>query len=153
MWTTAGGGRLTDAMAKNVASAATCGSFWRHPSSCCPRAGATDGPSATRSTAPLRRGCRQPRYGRVMLDRIVVINEDTEERGGAAAVALTSVHLLRRRGIPVTVLSSDGGSETLVQLGAQTVALGGRHIMSGNRVAAALRGLYDAGTGGAVSGL
>ena len=86
-----------------------------------------------------------------MLDRIVVINDDTEERGGAAAVALTSVHLLRRRGIPVTVLSSDGGSETLVQLGAQTVALGGRHIMSGNRVAAALRGLYDAGTGGAVS--
>jgi glycosyltransferase involved in cell wall biosynthesis len=39
-----------------------------------------------------------------------------------------------------------------VQLGAETVAVGGQHIMSGNRAAAALRGLYDAGTGGAVAG-
>jgi glycosyltransferase involved in cell wall biosynthesis len=86
-----------------------------------------------------------------MLDRVVVINDDTEERGGAAAVALASVRLLRQRGVPVTVLSSDGGSTALVQLGADAVALGGQHIMSGNRAAAALRGLYDAGTGAAVA--
>jgi glycosyltransferase involved in cell wall biosynthesis len=87
-----------------------------------------------------------------MLDRVVVINDDTEERGGAAVVALASVRLLRRRGVPVTVLSSDGGNAALVQLGAETVALGGRNIMSGSRSAAALRGLYDASTGEAVAG-
>src|SRR4029077_13331583 len=52
---------------------------------------------------------------------------------------------------PVTVLSSDGGNADLLQLGAETVAVGGRNIMSGSRAAAALRGLYDAGTGGAVA--
>jgi glycosyltransferase involved in cell wall biosynthesis len=86
-----------------------------------------------------------------MLDRVVVINDDTEERGGAAVIALASVRLLRQRGVPVTVLSSDGGNADLLQLGAETVAVGGRNIMSGSRAAAALRGLYDAGTGGAVA--
>src|SRR3979411_2857300 len=83
-----------------------------------------------------------------MLDRVVVINDDTEESGGAAAVAIASVRLLRERQVPVTVLSGDGGNATLAQLGAETVAIGGQHIMSGNRAAAALRGLDDAGTGG-----
>ena len=87
-----------------------------------------------------------------MLDRVVVINDDTEERGGAAVVALGSARLLRQRGVPVTVLSSDGGNAALLQLGAETVALGGQNIMSGSRVAAALRGLYDTGTRDAVSG-
>ena len=87
-----------------------------------------------------------------MLDRVVVINDDTQERGGAAAVALASVRLLRQRDVPVTVLSSDGGSAGLVQLGAEAAALGGQHILNGNRAAAALRGLYDAATGGAAAG-
>ncbi len=86
-----------------------------------------------------------------MLDRVVVINDDTTESGGAAAVALASVRLLREREVPVTVLSGDGGSAALAQLGAETVALGGQHIMSGNRAAAALRGLYDASTGTALA--
>jgi hypothetical protein len=87
-----------------------------------------------------------------MLDRVVIINDDAEESGGAAVVALASVRLLRERGVPVTVLSGDGGGAALVQFGAETVAVGGQHIMSGNRAAAALRGLYDASTGGAVAG-
>ena len=86
-----------------------------------------------------------------MLDRVVIINDDTEESGGAAAVALASVRLLRERRVPVTVLSGDVGSAALEELGADTVALGGQHIMSGNRAAAALRGLYDAGTGTALA--
>jgi len=49
-----------------------------------------------------------------MLDRVVVINDDTEESGGAAAVALASVRLLRERRVPVTVLSGDGGSAALL---------------------------------------
>jgi glycosyltransferase involved in cell wall biosynthesis len=89
--------------------------------------------------------------GGVMLDRVVIINDDTEESGGAAAVALASVRLLREREVPVTVLSGDGGSTALEELGAETVALGGQHIMSGNRAAAALRGLYDAATGTALA--
>jgi hypothetical protein len=66
-------------------------------------------------------------------------------------VALASVRLLRERRVPVTVLSGDVGSAALEEFGAETVAIGGQHIMSGNQTAAALRGLYDANTGTALS--
>jgi len=85
-----------------------------------------------------------------MLDRIVVINDDIQESGGASAVALASVRLLARQGVPVTVLSGDD-SGAASQPEANTVTLGGRHIMSGKRAAAALRGLYDPRIGSAVA--
>ena len=86
-----------------------------------------------------------------MLEQVVVINDDTEESGGAAAIALASVRLLRQRGIPVTVLSGSGGGAALESVGTDTVALGGVHLMRGDRAAAAIRGLYDRGTANAVT--
>ncbi|MBV9018568.1 MAG: glycosyltransferase family 4 protein [Alphaproteobacteria bacterium] len=80
-----------------------------------------------------------------LLEHAVVINDDAEETGGAAAIALASVRLLRQRGVRVTVLSGSGGGTALRSMGADTIALGGMHIMQGGRTAAAFRGLYDRG--------
>jgi glycosyltransferase involved in cell wall biosynthesis len=78
------------------------------------------------------------------IDRVVVISDDSVESGGAASVALGSMEHLRRRGIPVTLLTGDDGSNPdLAQWGVDVLSLGGRHLCAGNRAAAALRGLYD----------
>lgn len=80
-----------------------------------------------------------------MIERVVVLNDDAVESGGAAGIALRSVRLLAGRGLPVTVLN---GSRELGVIGAEPgvtlASLGGRNIMQGRRAAAALRGLYSA---------
>lgn len=82
-----------------------------------------------------------------MLDRVVVINDDSMETGGAATIAIASVRLLRRQGVPVTVLTGDSDvNPELEQLGAEVFSLQGRHILKGSRSSAALRGLYSAKT-------
>lgn len=79
-----------------------------------------------------------------IIDRVVVINDDAAERGGAAAIALASARLLRSRNVPVTYLSGDpAGADELGRAGIEVSVLGGRHILEGSRAAAALRGLYD----------
>jgi glycosyltransferase involved in cell wall biosynthesis len=81
------------------------------------------------------------------LERVVVINDDSVESGGAAGIALASIRQLRARAIPVTMLTGDAGANAeLAQLGVDIVSLGGRHILEGNRANAALRGLYSAKT-------
>jgi glycosyltransferase involved in cell wall biosynthesis len=80
-----------------------------------------------------------------MIDRVVVVNDDSIESGGAAVIALSSVKLLRERGVAVTVLTGDNGANPkLAEWGVDVAALGGRNILDGNRAAAALRGLYCA---------
>jgi glycosyltransferase involved in cell wall biosynthesis len=80
----------------------------------------------------------------VAIDRIVVINDDSVESGGAAGIMLASVRELCRRGIPVTLITGDDGSNPeLARLGVDVVSLGGRHILEGSRAGAALRGLYS----------
>jgi len=82
-----------------------------------------------------------------MLERVVVINDDGLGRGGAAAMALTSVRLLAQRGIQVTLVSGDGSVEPgLPALGVDVVPLNGIPIMTGARGSAALRGLFDGKT-------
>lgn len=78
-----------------------------------------------------------------MIERVVVISDDSFEGGGAASIALASVILLRRRGVQVTILAGDCGNSELSQLGAEVVALGGMHILEGRRASAAFRGLYS----------
>lgn len=81
------------------------------------------------------------------IDRVVVINDDHSETGGAASIALNSVRLLRQRKVSVTLLT--GGRGTNVEfrrLGAEVVSLGGTHLMAGSRGPAAVRGLYDVRT-------
>src|SRR5260370_20108593 len=82
--------------------------------------------------------------GSVRLDRVVLINDDATERGGAAVIALTSARLLNARQIPVTILS--GGADVdpeLKTLGIEVEVLGGRHILEGSRAIAGVRGLFD----------
>ncbi|MBV8890180.1 MAG: glycosyltransferase family 4 protein [Alphaproteobacteria bacterium] len=86
-----------------------------------------------------------------MLDRIVIINDDGAQSGGAAAVAIASARLLAGRGIPVTFVSGEGSADPELSIpGIDLVRLDGAHIMSGARGSAALRGLYNPGTRGAV---
>lgn len=81
------------------------------------------------------------------LDRVVVINDDAVESGGAAAMALASARLLRQRHIPVTYLSGEpAGTPDLEREGIEVAVLGGRHLLDGSRVRAAVRGLYDGAT-------
>ncbi|HEX9881774.1 MAG TPA: glycosyltransferase family 4 protein, partial [Hyphomicrobium sp.] len=78
------------------------------------------------------------------IERIVVINDDSVESGGAAGIALASIRELRRRDVPVTLLTGDSGSNPdLAGLGVDVESLEGQHILEGSRAGAALRGLYS----------
>jgi glycosyltransferase involved in cell wall biosynthesis len=82
--------------------------------------------------------------GSVRLDRVVLINDDAAERGGAAVIALTSARLLHARRIPVTILSGSVDVDPeLKALGIEVEVLDGRHILEGSRAAAGVRGLFD----------
>jgi glycosyltransferase involved in cell wall biosynthesis len=66
-------------------------------------------------------------------------------------MALTSLRLLAQRGIQVTFVSGDGSVEPgLSALGIDVVPLNGIPIMAGARGSAALRGLFDNRTRGAL---
>ena len=77
------------------------------------------------------------------VDRVVVINDDCKQSGGAAAIALASVAQLRARGLPVTFISGDDGrNPKLTDLGVDVVPLNGRHIYEGQRPAV-VKGIFD----------
>jgi glycosyltransferase involved in cell wall biosynthesis len=85
-------------------------------------------------------------------DRVVVINDDAVERGGAAAIALASAKLLRERNIPVTFLSgSDGVERDLDAYGVSVSVLGGRHLLERKAPSALARGLFDPATNAALA--
>ena len=85
-------------------------------------------------------------------DRVVVINDDAVEQGGAAAIALASARLLAERGIPVTFLSGDAAVEPeLRERGVGAVSLGGRRLLERPRWSAAMRGLHDPATNAALA--
>jgi glycosyltransferase involved in cell wall biosynthesis len=78
------------------------------------------------------------------LDHIVVISDDSRDSGGAASVAIESVRQLRNRGLRVTLITGDSGANPeFSALGVDVVSLGAKHILSGHRIAAGLRGLYS----------
>ena len=82
------------------------------------------------------------------LDRVVVINDDAVEKGGAAAIALSSARLFHERGIPVTFVSgSNAVDQNLQASGIAVSVLGGQHLLEGKAVSAALRGIFDPTTG------
>src|SRR5260370_35532732 len=81
--------------------------------------------------------------GSIRLDRVVLINDDTAERGGAAVIALTSARLLNARRIPVTILSGSADVDPeLKTLGTDVEVLGGRHILEVSLAAAGGRDLF-----------
>jgi len=77
------------------------------------------------------------------LDRVVVINDDGAERGGAAAIAIASLRLLHARGVQVTFLYGDSAYLGELPEGIRTSILGGRYLLEGARPFAAMRGLFD----------
>jgi glycosyltransferase involved in cell wall biosynthesis len=84
-------------------------------------------------------------------DRVVVINDDAMERGGAAGVALASARLLAERGIPVTFLSGSAAAEPdPVERGIATVSVSRRQLLARGGTPAALRGLHDPATNAAL---
>src|SRR5260370_27712795 len=87
------------------------------------------------------------------LDRVVLINDDATERGGAAVIALTSARLLNARRIPVTILSGSADVDPeLKTLGIDVEVLGCRHILEGSRAAVGVRGLFDPTTQARLAG-
>lgn len=78
----------------------------------------------------------------VVPDRVVVINDFSSMGGGSTAVALDSIRLLYARRVPVTFLVGDNGRCDLPS-SVEIIALGGSHILAGNRIGAAARGLHD----------
>jgi glycosyltransferase involved in cell wall biosynthesis len=80
-------------------------------------------------------------------DRVVVINDDAVEQGGAATIAVASARLLRQRGIPVTFLSgSDAIDPDLAASGVEVSCLSGRLITERSAGSAIVRGLFDRNT-------
>ena len=90
--------------------------------------------------------------GTTALDRVVVINDDAVERGGAAVIALAGARLVAERGVPVTFLSGDDkGTAALAAHGIAVVNLGGRPLLERGAFSAATRGLYDPATKAALA--
>src|SRR5271166_3505331 len=79
------------------------------------------------------------------LERIVVVNDESLARGGAAALALLSARTFRAMGIPVTYFAADDGNRPeLEPLGVEVVALGDVALLQKSRVAAVVHGLENA---------
>lgn len=80
-----------------------------------------------------------------MIDRIVIVNDLSQPKGGATALALASAMAFCARGLKVTFLTGDaGGNEALIDAGAEIVALGGQRLLSGSPVKALVGGLWNA---------
>lgn len=73
-----------------------------------------------------------------------MISDDAVASGGAGVMMLTTARQVRQRGLPVTILSGEAEADPeLAAIGIDVVSLGGKHILSGDRASAALRGLWD----------
>ena len=85
-----------------------------------------------------------PQKTRLAPDRVVIINDVSQVRGGATNVALHSAALLGDSGIPVTYFTGDHGLHSEPRLrNADVVAVGGEHILRTALPRAALDGLYN----------
>lgn len=76
------------------------------------------------------------------MERVVVINDRSEARGGASALAILSVRLLRQRGVPVTYITGDGGSADFAD-GTEVVAVDGAALLQRSAISASIIGLYN----------
>jgi glycosyltransferase involved in cell wall biosynthesis len=79
-----------------------------------------------------------------VLERVVVINDVATARGGAAALALLSIYLLRAAEVPVTMITGDTGANAdLAALGVDVAALGGEEIAKAPVTTAFAKGIYN----------
>ena len=77
-------------------------------------------------------------------DRIVILNDFSSAEGGAGYLATQLAGGLAGRGLRVTYIAGDGGDGDW-PAGVQPVPLGGLRLLDGGALAAARRGLHDAG--------
>jgi glycosyltransferase involved in cell wall biosynthesis len=76
--------------------------------------------------------------------RIVILNDISDAKGGATALALLSALELRRRGFPVTFLTGDEGvNRELRAAGVELVGMGQQRLTSRSRISAFTSGLYN----------
>jgi glycosyltransferase involved in cell wall biosynthesis len=79
-----------------------------------------------------------------VIDRIVVVNDLAEPKGGATALALASALAFRERGYPVTFLTGDTGDNAALRAaGVEVVALGAARLKGRSFVSALVGGLYN----------
>lgn len=79
-----------------------------------------------------------------MIDRLVVINDLAEPKGGATALALQGALACRDRGADVTYISGDrGDNAALRDRGIDIVALGGARLEAAGAARALTTGLYN----------
>ncbi len=78
------------------------------------------------------------------IDRLVVINDLAEAKGGATALALEGAISCRERGLDVTYLCGDRGENDGLR-GIEVVALGEARLDATGAVRALTRGLYNPG--------
>ncbi len=77
-------------------------------------------------------------------DRLVVINDVSEARGGAECIALIGAKALRANGCPVTLITGDdAASAELRECGIEVATVCSSHILDGSRLTSGLRGLYN----------
>lgn len=78
------------------------------------------------------------------ITRIVVINDISDAKGGATALALLSAFEFRKRGYAVTYLTGDSGNNPALQeAGVEVVGLGQDRLLGRGRLAAFASGLYN----------
>lgn len=79
-----------------------------------------------------------------MIDRLVVINDLAEPKGGATALALEGALACRDRGLDVTYICGDhGDNATLRERHIDVVALGGARLEAAGALRALTTGLYN----------
>lgn len=81
------------------------------------------------------------------IDRVVIINDLSEAKGGATGLALLAARLLVQRGVPVTFICGDDASHIDPQYdGVEFVPVGGKTIMQSTRLRAFRDGIYNKST-------
>lgn len=77
-------------------------------------------------------------------DRVVVINDVADVKGGATRIAIESANALRARGVAVTYITGDDAEfAEFGEEGIEVERIGSSHILNGSRLAGGLRGLYN----------
>lgn len=85
------------------------------------------------------------------MDRLVVLNDVDEAKGGATSLALASALGMRARGINVTYITSEGdGAEELLKAGVEIVRVRGSLVSPQSRAKGLLVGLYRQAAGSTV---
>jgi glycosyltransferase involved in cell wall biosynthesis len=91
-----------------------------------------------------QRDLRISRQAGPAVDRVVIINDFSNARGGATSIALSSAALLSEAGIPITYLTGDSADGADLRLSsAEIISAGCQPIFEASPVTAAFSGLYN----------